>query len=533
MISESQSLINVGTAAAISTALFAFGLRSVPRRDGSEKRQRRWLSISGGIVGLFMTMLVGATTRIEFENIGAAAAAIGVISAVALGGALLIRRGLRGKRTGDHPYCRVCGFDLFGKPEGSVICSECGANLDEPRAVVIGIRRRRMMPLTIGLFLVIVAFGVSIPAGRQTFSNASRIDWNQYRPSSWLVSQVVVNNRIDWPAINELHDRLRANKLSASTIRDLLSVLDRMPPPAPGMAASYSLNWTAPIARMAWRQEKIDEATVRKYAQAALDLQFIAAPQAARGHGLAFWVMSPDFEANRGEPGSEISISFSNRQTFINGSPVSEKAIGPSLLGYDEAAFAMKSMGQRIDFAGLDDHIPLGQAKVEMRMTATLTIAIAGRPTLVETRDLVLMTTPTIVEPAAMRCPPIFQKSPNPELPIDDPANQAASQTLALPEALPTARAFVLGGVWKIELESASGDSGLTLGHAVLRMNGQDHPLGDVCMQTRQPKTFDLDGEPTAGAQVIITPTPERGVDMFMPQETYQLPMTISVSKPQ
>jgi len=27
----------------------------------------------------------------------------------------LILRGLRGVRVGDHPVCRKCGFDLFGR----------------------------------------------------------------------------------------------------------------------------------------------------------------------------------------------------------------------------------------------------------------------------------------------------------------------------------------------------------------------------------------------------------------------------------
>ena len=40
---------------------------------------------------------------------------------------------LRGRRVGDHPYCRRCGFDLFGKPPGSTVCSECGADLAGPQ----------------------------------------------------------------------------------------------------------------------------------------------------------------------------------------------------------------------------------------------------------------------------------------------------------------------------------------------------------------------------------------------------------------
>jgi hypothetical protein len=49
--------------------------------------------------------------------------------ALFLGGISLVARGLRGRRIDDHPLCERCGFDLTGKPQGSDICSECGAEL--------------------------------------------------------------------------------------------------------------------------------------------------------------------------------------------------------------------------------------------------------------------------------------------------------------------------------------------------------------------------------------------------------------------
>jgi hypothetical protein len=50
-------------------------------------------------------------------------------------GLILLILGLRGRRVDDHPICRKCGFDLFGKPEGSTICSECSADLTYPHAI--------------------------------------------------------------------------------------------------------------------------------------------------------------------------------------------------------------------------------------------------------------------------------------------------------------------------------------------------------------------------------------------------------------
>lgn len=51
--------------------------------------------------------------------------------------------GLRGKRIDDHPLCRKCGFDLTGRPDASMQCSECGADLQRPNAIRIGHRAKR------------------------------------------------------------------------------------------------------------------------------------------------------------------------------------------------------------------------------------------------------------------------------------------------------------------------------------------------------------------------------------------------------
>src|SRR4051812_3856137 len=79
------------------------------------------------------------------------------IAAVAATGIGLLWFGLRGRRVGDHPFCRKCGFDLFGRPEGSTACAECGADLAGRRAMVIGVRRRRRGMLVGGVTLLIPA----------------------------------------------------------------------------------------------------------------------------------------------------------------------------------------------------------------------------------------------------------------------------------------------------------------------------------------------------------------------------------------
>src|SRR4051812_44201596 len=50
---------------------------------------------------------------------------------------------VRGRLADAHPYCRKCGFDLFGKPAEATVCSECGSDLARRRAVRTGRRERR------------------------------------------------------------------------------------------------------------------------------------------------------------------------------------------------------------------------------------------------------------------------------------------------------------------------------------------------------------------------------------------------------
>jgi predicted RNA-binding Zn-ribbon protein involved in translation (DUF1610 family) len=62
----------------------------------------------------------------------------GFFALSAIGGWLL-RRGLRGPAVEvEHPFCKRCGYDLFGRPPESELCPECGANLLRSQAMRCG-----------------------------------------------------------------------------------------------------------------------------------------------------------------------------------------------------------------------------------------------------------------------------------------------------------------------------------------------------------------------------------------------------------
>ena len=87
---------------------------------------------------------------------------------------ILVALGLAGRRVGDHPHCRRCGFDLFGNPSAAV-CPECGGDLSWRRAVRTGQRKRRRGMLVAGLALLAPAVLV-----------AGVVAWGTMRDVKWV-----------------------------------------------------------------------------------------------------------------------------------------------------------------------------------------------------------------------------------------------------------------------------------------------------------------------------------------------------------
>ena len=77
-----------------------------------------------------------------------------VVSAVAL-----LWLGLRGQPVDDHPHCRNCGYDLFGRPPGGGVCPECGADLRR-KGIRFGQRARRKGLVFLALLCGAAAYGV-------------------------------------------------------------------------------------------------------------------------------------------------------------------------------------------------------------------------------------------------------------------------------------------------------------------------------------------------------------------------------------
>jgi hypothetical protein len=126
----------------------------------------------------------------------------------------------RGRRIDDHPLCRKCGFDLFGKPVESARCSECGSDLIASRAIRMGHRRSHRR-------ILIASAALGIPSGIWLgiigFASLHGVDWQRHKPVAWLLSDARGANAASREAaLNELTRRVSAGELSSDVEAELV-----------------------------------------------------------------------------------------------------------------------------------------------------------------------------------------------------------------------------------------------------------------------------------------------------------------------
>lgn len=143
-----------------------------------------------------------------------------VAAAVLVLAVALLAIALRGRRVSDHPVCRRCGFDLFGKPETSTRCGECGADLNRRRAVLRGPRRRRGGLAGLSLILMAIA-GAKL--GADAYRVSREQNWARYKPTSWLAraAESPADPKLRDESRAEILRRLEARQLSAAWVARL------------------------------------------------------------------------------------------------------------------------------------------------------------------------------------------------------------------------------------------------------------------------------------------------------------------------
>jgi len=283
-------------AAAVCTAMVMYAFTR--RRDGT---RRIIFAVGASIVVPVIVVVVAAHQSYNAADSIQVRLAIAIPVWLALVATTLIAgmgwMGL-GKRVGDHPYCRKCGFDLFGKPEQSTRCSECGAELSQKRAVVIGVRVRGYKWLAASVFLFILG---SLICGRPAYQLAMAVNWRLFEPMSMLVSELNGSNYV--AAEREIARRFNEGRISVSQVRTLVNHLAAIQPGRRGWElASYPLIWIS-------QHDDLDESETRRLIQ-------LGAPS-----GWAF--VPPKMSRGLPLPARIVSIADSDwRSTLLAGTTV-------------------------------------------------------------------------------------------------------------------------------------------------------------------------------------------------------------------
>lgn len=133
-----------------------------------------------------------------------------------LAGLVTLLIGWRGRRVDDHPICRRCGFDLYGKPADSDTCSECGADVGHPKAIRLGRRKKRRGLIGAGIVLTVIGLaGVGVGG----WAAGQQINWTPWLPLKWIVADLdsAAYGTYD-PAATEINRRLTTGSLSSSQV---------------------------------------------------------------------------------------------------------------------------------------------------------------------------------------------------------------------------------------------------------------------------------------------------------------------------
>lgn len=132
-----------------------------------------------------------------------------------LAGLFLLILGLRGRRVGDRPYCRRCGYDLTGL--SSDTCPECGLT-NATKLAVYGRRKPVRLAVVSGLVLVIVLLPL---LSFDIYRHVSGFNTLTLYPVSWLLNSAENGDR---PSLNELVRRSTITPFSTQDAQRIAKV---------------------------------------------------------------------------------------------------------------------------------------------------------------------------------------------------------------------------------------------------------------------------------------------------------------------
>jgi hypothetical protein len=199
-------------------------------------------------------------------------------------GVIMLVVGRRGVAIDDHPLCARCGFDLFGRPDGVDVCSECGGDLRQPHAIRLGHRRPRAGLAWTGGSLAAVGI---LGFGFFGWLALGSTNWQQLKPVWWLRWDTRSSDpKTRDPALTELDTRLNGGKLTDDQIA---AVCDA----ALAVQADASQPWSplwGNLVEDARLAQKLSDERWKQYALNAPNFALDVRPSVRIGDRIYYWI---------------------------------------------------------------------------------------------------------------------------------------------------------------------------------------------------------------------------------------------------
>ena len=276
-------------------------------------------------------------------------------------GVLLFIRGRRGVVIDDHPICRRCGFDLFGRDDATTRCSECGADLQQAKAIRIGHRQPRAGLVWSGAALSLLSV---IALAGMFWVSSGNVNWAAYKPLWLLIRETEsVDAKSRDAALTEIVTRLAAGKLDDARI---LTLVDH----ALALQADTTKPWIphwGDLIEDAKAAGKLPDDRWQKYALGALAFSLDVRPEVRRGDPIYYWIREGKARVGRR---TNLWARYTNAEWHIDDVKIADHHGMSGGTGLD--LNASSATGSSIDSGKFADSIADGRHTLKMSVNVEI-----------------------------------------------------------------------------------------------------------------------------------------------------------------
>lgn len=192
-----------------------------------------------------------------------------IATSLSLVGLLLFLHGVIGRRIDDHPHCRKCGFDLFGRWPDIKNCPECGRELSGKEAVRNGTRRRNGWVIATGLLFVLLA----APLLSMRFTGNLTYSQIYHLAPFWFVRMEAESHDFlrSNDALREIELRIKRGEADDDQIRSIIPVLLKHQ----SNQDRIWMNQMGDMIETAHEQKLVTDAQWQQYINQAMRIEFV------------------------------------------------------------------------------------------------------------------------------------------------------------------------------------------------------------------------------------------------------------------